>query len=88
MAPIPSPWGHTEPAWPWFLSTTRTPYSRRWTTPNDNGSGWPPAITLLCLCLWVALHFGFAARLARLTRAVRDYGDGKGQQPGENFRRR
>jgi signal transduction histidine kinase len=33
------------------------------------------AVTLLCLCLWVALHFGFAARLARLTRAVRDYGD-------------
>ncbi|MDR3401343.1 MAG: sensor histidine kinase [Chthoniobacter sp.] len=35
------------------------------------------AITLLCLCLWIALHYGFAARLARLTRAVRDFGDGR-----------
>jgi signal transduction histidine kinase len=35
------------------------------------------AITLLCLCLWAALHFGFAARLARLAQAVRDFGDGR-----------
>ncbi len=35
------------------------------------------AITLLCVCLWAALHFGFAARLARLTQAVRDFGDGR-----------
>ncbi|MEP6671977.1 MAG: sensor histidine kinase [Chthoniobacter sp.] len=43
-------------------------YQRQWVA---------AAITLLCLCLWVGLHFGFAARLARLTRAVRDYGDGR-----------
>jgi signal transduction histidine kinase len=35
------------------------------------------AIMLLCLCLWAALHFGFAARLARLMQAVRDFGDGR-----------
>jgi signal transduction histidine kinase len=35
------------------------------------------AITLLCLGLWAALHFGFAARIARLSRAVRDFGEGK-----------
>ena len=35
------------------------------------------AITLLCLGLWAALHFGFAARLARLAQAVRDFGDGR-----------
>jgi signal transduction histidine kinase len=35
------------------------------------------AISLLCVCLWAALHFGFAARLARLARAVRDFGDGR-----------
>jgi signal transduction histidine kinase len=35
------------------------------------------AITLLCVCLWAALHFGFAARLARLAQAVRDFGDGR-----------
>lgn len=34
------------------------------------------AITLACLCLWGALHFGFATRLARLARAVRDFGSG------------
>lgn len=35
------------------------------------------AITLLCLCLWAALHFGFTARLARLAQAVREFGDGR-----------
>jgi signal transduction histidine kinase len=35
------------------------------------------AITLVCLCLWAALHFGFAARLARLSQAVRDFGEGR-----------
>ena len=35
------------------------------------------AITLLCFCLWAALHFGFAVRLARLARAVRDFGEGR-----------
>jgi signal transduction histidine kinase len=35
------------------------------------------AITLLCVCLWAALHFGFAARLTRLARTVRDFGDGR-----------
>ena len=34
-------------------------------------------ITLLCICLWAAIHFGFAERLARLARAVRDFGDGR-----------
>ena len=34
-------------------------------------------ITLVCLCLWAALHFGFAARLARLSQAVRDFGEGR-----------
>jgi len=33
------------------------------------------AIMLLCFCLWTALHFGFADRLARLTRSVRDFGE-------------
>ena len=28
-------------------------------------------------CLWAALHFGFAARLARLSQAVRDFGEGR-----------
>ena len=35
------------------------------------------AVTFLCLGLWAALHFGFAARLARLTQAVRDFGEGR-----------
>lgn len=35
------------------------------------------AITLLCFCLWAALHFGFTARLARLAQAVRDFGEGR-----------
>jgi HAMP domain-containing protein len=34
-------------------------------------------ITLVCVCLWAALHFGVAARLARLSQAVRDFGDGR-----------
>jgi hypothetical protein len=34
-------------------------------------------ITLVCVCLWAALHFGFAARLARLSQAVRDFGEGR-----------
>jgi signal transduction histidine kinase len=34
-------------------------------------------ITLVCICLWAALHFGFAARLARLSQAVRDFGEGR-----------
>ncbi len=34
-------------------------------------------ITLVCLGLWAALHFGFAARLARLSQAVRDFGEGR-----------
>ena len=34
------------------------------------------AIMLLCFCLWAALHFGFADRLARLTRSVREFGEG------------
>src|ERR1700704_2471332 len=32
---------------------------------------------VLCLCLWAALHFGFAVRLARLSQAVRDFGEGR-----------
>ena len=35
------------------------------------------AITLLCFCLWAALHFGLAVRLTRLARAVRDFGEGR-----------
>ncbi len=35
------------------------------------------SITFLCFCLWAALHFGFAARLARLAQAVRDFGEGR-----------
>ena len=35
------------------------------------------AIALLCFCLWAALHFGFAMRLARLTRSVREFGEGR-----------
>ena len=35
------------------------------------------AITLVGLCLWAALHFGFAARLARLSQVVRDFGEGR-----------
>jgi signal transduction histidine kinase len=35
------------------------------------------SITLLCFCLWAALHFGFAARLAKLSQAVRDFGEGR-----------
>ena len=34
-------------------------------------------IALMCLCLWAALHFGFAARLSRLTQQVRDVGEGR-----------
>ena len=35
------------------------------------------AIALLCFALWAALHFGFAARLARLARMLRDFGEGR-----------
>lgn len=35
------------------------------------------AIGLLCLTLWAALHFGFAERIARLTRGVRGFGAGE-----------
>ena len=38
------------------------------------------SIALLCFCLWAALHFGFAARLARLARIVRDFGEGRATQ--------
>ena len=34
-------------------------------------------ITLMCLFLWAALHFGLVARLARLTQEVRDFGEGR-----------
>jgi signal transduction histidine kinase len=34
-------------------------------------------ITLVCICLCAALHFGFAARLAQLSQAVRDFGEGR-----------
>jgi signal transduction histidine kinase len=34
-------------------------------------------IALVCVCLWAALHFGLAARLARLAHAVRDFGEGR-----------
>jgi signal transduction histidine kinase len=34
-------------------------------------------ITLICIYLWAALHFGFAVRLARLSQAVRDFGEGR-----------
>ncbi|MGB8352971.1 MAG: sensor histidine kinase, partial [Chthoniobacteraceae bacterium] len=33
--------------------------------------------SLMCLCLWAALHFGFTARLLRLTQRVRDFGEGR-----------
>ena len=38
------------------------------------------AIALLCFALWAALHFGFAARLARLARMLRDFGEGRAVQ--------
>jgi len=41
------------------------------------------SITFLCFCLWAALHFGFAARLARLAQAVRDFGEGRTTQVKE-----
>ena len=34
-------------------------------------------ISLMCLFLWAALHYGFTARLARLTQKVRDFGEGR-----------
>lgn len=34
-------------------------------------------IALLCLCLWATLHFGVAARLERLARSVREFGEGR-----------
>ena len=37
------------------------------------------AIGLLCITLWAALHFGFAERLARLTRGVRGFGMGESE---------
>ena len=34
-------------------------------------------IALMCLCLWATLHFGVAARLERLARSVREFGEGR-----------
>ena len=42
--------------------------------------GWiASAIGLLCITLWAALHFGFAERIARLTRGVRGFGVGESE---------
>ena len=41
------------------------------------------SITLLCFCLWAALHFGFAARLARLAQQVREFGEGRASRMDE-----
>jgi signal transduction histidine kinase len=38
------------------------------------------AIALLCFALWAALHYGFAARVASLAQAVRDF-DIEGNKP-------
>ena len=44
--------------------------------------GWmASAIAVLCFVLWAVLHFGFAARLARLARKVRGFGEGKEDTP-------
>jgi signal transduction histidine kinase len=34
-------------------------------------------IAFLCFCLWSVLHFGVAARLGRLARSVREFGEGR-----------
>ncbi len=34
-------------------------------------------IAFLCFCLWSVLHFGVAARLGRLARAAREFGEGR-----------
>ena len=34
-------------------------------------------IAFMCLCLWATLHFGIAARLERLARSVRAFGEGR-----------
>lgn len=34
-------------------------------------------IALMCLCLWATLHFGVAARLERLARSIREFGEGR-----------
>jgi signal transduction histidine kinase len=34
-------------------------------------------IAFMCLCLWATLHFGVAARLERLARSVRAFGEGR-----------
>lgn len=44
--------------------------------------GWmASAMTLLSFSLWAALHFGFASRLTRLARMMRDFGEGKMTAP-------
>jgi signal transduction histidine kinase len=37
---------------------------------------------LFCLCVWGILHFGVAARLERLARSARDFGEGRSSQIG------
>jgi signal transduction histidine kinase len=39
------------------------------------------AMFLLAFALWILLHFGFAARLARLAAGVRAFGEGERDQP-------
>ena len=39
------------------------------------------AMALLGFALWAVLHYGFAARLARLTGSVRAFGEGKADAP-------
>lgn len=34
-------------------------------------------IAFLCFCLWSVLHFGVAARLGRLARSAREFGEGR-----------
>jgi signal transduction histidine kinase len=44
--------------------------------------GWmASAMTLISFSLWAALHFGFAARLIRLARMMRDFGEGRLSAP-------
>jgi signal transduction histidine kinase len=37
-------------------------------------------IAFLCFCLWSVLHFGVAARLGRLARSAREFGEGRETQ--------
>lgn len=40
--------------------------------------GWAASVMLFfCLCLWMALHFGVATRLAHLAQAARAFGEGR-----------